>query len=118
MFSDPFPYGEKIERRDALKKVNTSWGDPPEADKAGTGVRAPLPCLSALRIRTGWAHPHDFRLQKKVNARENFPVGIVLEDLPPLDVSDQHIVQRPWGVDPGLSWHGTTLEGQKWNSKL
>jgi hypothetical protein len=31
MFSDPFPYGEKIERRDAIKKVNTSL-DPPDHD--------------------------------------------------------------------------------------
>jgi hypothetical protein len=40
MFSDPFLYGKKIERRDALEKVNNSWGNPPEADKAGTGVRS------------------------------------------------------------------------------
>ena len=50
--------------------------------------------------------------------KEVLPVGIVLEDLPPLDASDQHMVQRPWGVDPGLSWHGATIVGQRWDSKL
>ena len=50
--------------------------------------------------------------------KEVLPVGIVLKDLPPLDASDQHMVQRPWGVDPGLSWHGATIVSQRWDSKL
>jgi hypothetical protein len=31
---------------------------------------------------------------------EVLPVRIVLEDLPPSAASDEHMVQRPWGVDP------------------
>ena len=35
-----------------------------------------------------------------------------------LDASDEHMVQRLWGVDPGLSWHGATIVGQRGKSKL
>src|SRR5512139_218591 len=39
-----------VENGEALKKVNNSWGNPPEADKAGTRARAPSPRLSARHI--------------------------------------------------------------------
>jgi hypothetical protein len=49
---------------DALKKVNNSWANPPEADRAGTHVRAPSPHLTAWDnptptgfIRLWRAHP-------------------------------------------------------------
>jgi hypothetical protein len=28
------------------------------------------------------------------------------------------MVQRPWGVDPGFSWHGATIVGQRQENKL
>jgi hypothetical protein len=28
------------------------------------------------------------------------------------------MVQRPWGVDPRLSWHGATIRGQRGDCKL
>ena len=45
-------------------------------------------------------------------------IRIRLADLPPLDASDQQMVQRPWGVDPGLSWHGATRVGHRWDRKI
>ena len=36
----------------------------------------------------------------------------------PLETYDQPIAQRPWGVDPGLPWHGATVGDQRWNRKL
>ncbi len=30
---------------------------------------------------------------------------VVINDVPPLDPSDHHMVERPWTIEPGLPWH-------------
>jgi hypothetical protein len=39
-------------------------------------------------------------------SRNFFPIIIRPEYVSPFDSIDDHMVQRPWGVNPGFPWHG------------
>jgi hypothetical protein len=45
-------------------------------------------------------------------ADEIGPVDVVSEDDPPLDPPADHVMERTCGINPGLSWHTSIVNGR------